>query len=171
MAWPNKPTAEELIGMSGDELKTKLESAATKDDINNIKTGLEQSFSTSLNELRESLKQMSTPLTQADPQDPTTRVLVDPTQFVADETKDIRKMSIETQAQVMKMRARQGQFSNVFSQYGDDLIKKAYSFPVEQRASAWILGHLLANISGRSGGARQYQVAVPVAHWQFLCWP
>jgi hypothetical protein len=137
MSWPNKPTAEELIGMKAEDLKTRLDSAATKEDITSIKTEIEQSFSNSLNTLREELRAArSEPITNVNPDtsDPTTQVLVDPTGFVADQTKDLRKMSMETQAQVMEMRARQGSYANVFQQYGDDLVKKAYSFPVEQRA-------------------------------------
>ena len=136
MAWPQKEkTAEELIGMKPEDLKTRLDSAASKDDITTLKTEIENSFSSSLNTLRDELKAMqSQPITTAEPNDPTTQVLVDPTAFVADQTKDLRKMSMETQAQVMEMRARQGTYANVFQQYGDDLVKKAYSFPVEQRA-------------------------------------
>src|SRR5208282_587662 len=137
MSWPNKPTAEEVIGMKSEDLKARLDSAASKDDITTLKTEIEQSFSNSLNTLREELRAArSEPITNVNPDtsDPTTQVLVDPTGFVADQTKDLRKMSMETQAQVMEMRARHGSYANVFQQYGDDLVKKAYSFPVEQRA-------------------------------------
>lgn len=136
MAWPSKPTADEVIGMSADELKQKLEGSATKDDIKSQLDGLKTEFSSSLNELRESLKNLN-PITRTpepDPVDPTTQVLVDPQAFVAAQTEDIRNMGLETQAQVMEMRARQGQYANVFAQYGDDLLKKANGFPLKQRA-------------------------------------
>lgn len=136
MAWNNKATAEEVIGMTADDLKGKLDSAASKTDIETLKTEIAQSFSSSLNQLRDELKAtQSAPITNVqEPADPTTQVLVDPRGFVADETKDLRKSNMETQAMVMEMRARQGSLANVFSQYGDNLISNAYKFPVEQRA-------------------------------------
>ena len=136
MAWPNKATAEEVIGMSADDLKKQLESAASKADVTAVGEQVKQ-FSDSINELRDSLRTLaSKPITEAvtDPPDPTTQVLVDPAGFVRQETADVRKMQLETQAQVMEMRARQGPLANVFTQYGDDMLKRAYAFPVEHRA-------------------------------------
>ena len=127
---------EKIIGMKPEELKARLDSSVTKDDltaatkdIGEMKTGLEA--------IKEALAKLTAPKDPpvADPGDPTTEVLTDPAGFINKHTKPIVDANMETRAQVMEMRARQNpKFSNIFVQYGDELITHASKFPAESRA-------------------------------------
>ena len=101
--------AEKIIGMKPEELKAKLDSAVTKDDLKLVGDQV-ASFTSGLNELKESLKALTTPPpvdVVEDPTDPTTQVLLDPKKFVNDQTKGLQEQQLQTQAQLQEMRARQ----------------------------------------------------------------
>jgi hypothetical protein len=139
MAWNTPPKAEDILGMSKEDLKTKLESAASKDDVRAATDGVTEVKST-LASIQESLKALTTPKPPEKPpegndDDPTVRVLTDPAKFIADSTKDIRDSSLKTQAQIQEMRARQDPgFSGVFAKYGKELTEAATKFPISSQA-------------------------------------
>ena len=139
MAWPTTPKAEDLLGMSKEDLKTKLDSAATKDDLKAIADAQGKTDGT-LAAIQESLKALTTPKPPEKPpegndDDPTVRVLTDPDKYIADRTKDIRDTSLKTQAQIQEMRARQDpNFSGVFAKYGKELTEAAARFPISSQA-------------------------------------
>lgn len=130
MAWPRTQSAEEILGMKPEDLKSKLESAATKDDLKAL-TDSNDALKGTLAQITESLKALTTPKPEVKPNledqvEPAVALLSDPTKFVADQTKTLQAQTLETQAQLAEMRARQSnQWSNVFAQYGTEIVEKA----------------------------------------------
>jgi hypothetical protein len=134
----NTVDPEKIIGMKPEELKSKLDSAVTKDDLKAVTEQVTQ-FNTGLTELRESLKALTTPRDPdpvvEDPTDPTTAVLTDPKGFIRNETRGLQEQQIQTQAQLQEMRARQNpKLAGVFSKYGDEMVAMAEKMPLAQRA-------------------------------------
>ena len=129
---------EKLIGMKPEELKAKLDSSVTKDDLKAVSDQFGQ-MTSSLAELKQSLEALRTPPPapepELDPTDPTTAVLTDPKGFIRNETKGLQDAQIQTQAQLQEMRARQNpRLSGVFRQYGDELLASASKMPLQTRA-------------------------------------
>lgn len=132
----DKIEPEKIIGMKPEELKARLDSSVTKDDltaatkdIGEMKSGLEA--------IKEALAKLTAPKETPviEPGDPTTEVLTDPAGFINKHTKPIVDANTETRAQVQEMRARQNpKFSNIFVQFGDELVANASKFPASNRA-------------------------------------
>jgi hypothetical protein len=130
---------EKIIGMKPEELKARLDAAVTKTDLDDLAKKQNEVLTSSLAELRESLQKLTTapdsPEPVREPPDPTTEVLTDPTKFVREQTKGLADAQIETKAQVQEIRARQNpKFSQIFQQYGDELMKEAMKCPPQTRA-------------------------------------
>ena len=142
MAWPQKTlTAKEILGMETDEFQTKLNSAASKEDLGKINSAVESQNQT-LAEIRASLAKLTAPPPPdpdpniaADQNDPTTQVLTDPSGFVNRQTAPIAAAAMQTQADLNEMRARQ-KYANHFAQFGDELMTKAANYNVAQRSQA-----------------------------------
>lgn len=138
MPWKN-PTAEELIGMKPEELKAKLDGAASKADLEAITAAQTETKST-LQSIKDSLAALTTPKieTQVDPNadDPAAvRLLADPDKFVDGKLKTVADASQETAAMVQEMRARQA-YGPAFAQFGADLVNYAKNFTAAQRAQS-----------------------------------
>jgi hypothetical protein len=140
MAWPKTPTPEELIGMKPEELKSKLDGAASKEDVKAATDSVAEVKGT-LAQIQESLKALTTPklpekvADATGDDDPTVRVLTDPAKFLADGTKDLRDGQAKVQAQVQEMRARQDpNLSAMFAKYGKELTEAAAKFPLAMQA-------------------------------------
>lgn len=133
----SKVDPKELIGMDPEELKSKLDSSATKEDINGIRDQVTQ-FNSGLSELKAQLATLTTPKPAPvveDPTDPTTGLLLDPKGFIGKETQGIKDAQIQTQAQLQEMRARQNPaLDNAFKKYGTELVALAEKYPIQQRA-------------------------------------
>jgi hypothetical protein len=141
MAWPNRGSlsAKEILGMEPDELKAKLESAVTKDDLSKTTSTLEQQGN-ALSEIRAMLDKLTAPPPpepdpnlEADANDPTTQILSDPTGFVGRQTAGIAATAAQARADVLEMRARQT-YSGAFAKYGEAIMEAANRFPVAARA-------------------------------------
>jgi hypothetical protein len=127
---------EKIIGMKPEELKAKLDSAVTKEDMKAVsdQVGL---FNSGLAELKASLAKLTEPKPEVvvDDTDPTTKLLLDPKGMIRDETKGLADAQIQTQAQLQEMRARQNpKLSGVFAKYGDEMVAMAEKMPLSQRA-------------------------------------
>lgn len=133
------PTPEQILGMKPEELKQRLDSSATKDDITGIKDQVAE-FSAGLNSLKESLAKLTAPKPPVPEPDltsdeKTARLLLDPSAAIRDETKDLREQQILTRAELAEMRARQNpKLAGAFRQYGDELVAAAQRMPLESRA-------------------------------------
>lgn len=136
MAWTKPLTAEELIGMGAEDLKGRLDSAASKDDVSGLKSQVD-GLTSMLGEIQEGLKRLSTPPPPPEPavadDDPTTQVLTDPTEFIRKQTQPIQDVALQARADIQEMRAR-SQYAGVFEKYGDELMKAAGNAPLNQRA-------------------------------------
>lgn len=133
----SKDNPEELIGMKPEELKAKLESAASKEDLKALQTQNE-TLSGSLNEIKEALAKLTAPppvVEEPDTTDPRDAMLLDPQGFVSKQTQPLAKQQAETQASLNELRARQNpEYANIFSQYGNEISTLANKFTPEQRA-------------------------------------
>jgi hypothetical protein len=140
MAWPQAPKAKDIIGMEADELKAKLDGAATKEDLKAI-TDANTATTGTLNEIKAALAALkpAEPATVVAPadtaDDAAVRMLSDPTGFVDSRLKDVSAQSLDTRAALEEMRART-KFSSAFNLYGEELMKSAATFKPEQRANA-----------------------------------
>ena len=140
MAWPT-PKAEDVIGMTADELKNKLEATVTKAD---LEKSLEPvaALQGSIAQIQESLKALTVappekkpPENNNDDVDPAVRVLTDPDKFLRDGTKDLSDRQLQTQADLNEMRARQdSRFGKLFGKYGKELTESAAKVPLASRA-------------------------------------
>jgi hypothetical protein len=139
MAWQKQMTAEEILGMKPEDLRNKLDSSATKDDLTAISTK-QGEIETSLSAIQASLAALTKkpevpdPTIQSDLDDPTTAMLTDPTGFVNRATKDISAQAAEARADILEMRARSA-YPAAFSKYNDELVSSANKYSVEQRAN------------------------------------
>jgi hypothetical protein len=141
MVWPahGTLTAKEILGMEPDELKTRLDGAATKDDLTKATSAIEQQGN-ALSEIRTMLNKLTAPpppepdpATEADANDPTTQILTDPSGFVGRQTAGLAEQAAETRADVLEMRART-KYPQVFAKWGDQLLETARKFSASQRA-------------------------------------
>jgi len=139
MAWNKQLTAEEILGMKPEELKAKLDSAASKDDVTATKTAVDEVKGT-LDAIKATLAALTTPKepvleNKDEDSDPAVRMLSDPKKFVSDETKDLKNASLETKAQLNEMRARQNpSLAPAFREYGKEIMAMAEKISLEQRA-------------------------------------
>jgi hypothetical protein len=140
MAWrQGQLTAKEILGMEADELKTKLDGAASKEDLKNINTAVEEQKST-LASIQASLAKLTAPEPpppdpnlKLDADDPTTQILTDPAGYINRATAGTQQVAAQARADVLEMRAR-SKYAGVFAKYGDDLMAKATNFSLAQRA-------------------------------------
>lgn len=137
--WGKQLTAEEILGMKPDELKTKLDGSASKDDVTKLNTAIETQAST-LSEIQKALQKLTAPppaepdpQVTADANDPTTQILTDPHGFINRQTASIQATALQTQAQLNELQARD-KYGAVFQKYGQDLSAKAQNFSIAQRA-------------------------------------
>ena len=135
MAVFQKTQPEDILGMSQDDFKKKLESSATKEDVDAIKSTVEGSLS----EIRQALSNLTTPkpepVVESTPDDDVTGIITDPKGFIQKETAGLKASNLQTQADLQEMRARQNpMFANVFAQYGGELTQLAAKMPLESRA-------------------------------------
>lgn len=127
---------EKIIGMKPEELKAKLDSAVTKDDLKAVGDQV-SAFTSGLNELKESLRALTPKPVEVieDPNDATTQVLLDPKKFINDQTRGLQEQQIQTRAELQEMRARQNpKLSGIFSKYGDEMVASAAKMPLSTRA-------------------------------------
>lgn len=134
------PTAEELIGMKPEDLKAKLDGAATKEDLTAIKTEVTSGLD-ALKKTLEALKPQPTANdegTDPDPNDPpdsTMQIIADPDKFVDKKLKPVQEAMLSNKAMVLEMRARQdSSLQGAFQQYGAELIEAANKLPLAMRA-------------------------------------
>ena len=140
MAWPNKATvsAKDILGMEAEELKTKLDSAASKDDVK-AATDAVEGLKGTIGELQAALAKLTTPTPQPDPNiqadvnDPTTQILTDPAAYIGRQTAGMGQVALKTAADVNEMRARQ-KYAGAFQQYGAELMKDLDKAPLAMRA-------------------------------------
>jgi len=140
MAWrQGQVTAKEILGMEADELKTKLDSAASKDDLKTINTAVEESKST-LAAIQAQLAKLTAPEPpppdpniKLDADDPTTQILTDPAGYISRQTAGTQQVAAQARADVLEMRAR-SKYPGVFAKYGEDLMTRAQNFSLAQRA-------------------------------------
>jgi hypothetical protein len=153
MAWNKGQTvnAEEILGMKPEDLKTKLEKAATKEDIGAaIEAGITP-FKTQFEELKAQIMSLSQPKPiESEPIDPNLEALTDPQKFLNDRLTPLAQANLETQAQLNEMRARNNpRFSEVFRQFGDELTRSALEkFTPQVRASQNFWDMHVKNILG-----------------------
>lgn len=136
MAWPQgRVSAEDILGMSKDDLKTKLESAATKDDITAAVNAANEENKTALQAIQEKLNALTAPppAPASAEIDPTTAILTDPNDYIRAQTQGINQTALQAGADVQEMRARQT-YGGVFAKYGEELLKTAQNFSLDQRA-------------------------------------
>lgn len=137
MAWNNgkQMTAEEILGMKPEDMKARLDSAVTKEDLAAATAKIEEQAST-LSELKQMLSNLTSkpiPEPKTEEIDPTVDIITDPTGFVTRHTQGLTNQAAKIGADVQEMRARQ-KYGAAFSKYGDDLMKSASAFSAEQRA-------------------------------------
>jgi hypothetical protein len=141
MAWPRgQLSAEEILGMKPEELKAKLDSAVTKDDLTAATKKIEEQAST-LSSIQEALQALAPkpkepepdPDAVADQNDPTTQMLSDPQGFVRRQTAGVATEAMQARADILEMRARQN-YAGAFAKYGKELEEGAARFPLQQRA-------------------------------------
>jgi hypothetical protein len=128
-------SAEEILGMKPEDLRSRLDGSATKDDITGVTSKVE-SIENSLAAIQASLAKLTTPPPTPeviDDTDPTTKLLTDPAAYVRDETKGISKQAAEARADILEMRAR-AKYPGAFAKYNDELTASANRFSTDQRA-------------------------------------
>jgi hypothetical protein len=141
MAWNSgrQMTAEEILGMKPEDLRSKLDSSVTKDDLTAISTKQEE-FGTTLSAIQASLAALTRkpetpdPTLEADLNDPTTQMLTDPAGYVTRQTQGIANTASATRADLNEMRARQA-YPAAFNKYNDELTTGANKFSLDQRAN------------------------------------
>jgi hypothetical protein len=128
-------TAEQILGMSTDEFKQKIEGAVTKDDLKSLKDETASTL-TSIRETLEALKPRqevkSDPQIEADLNDPTTSMLADPQGFVQRQTQGTQALALQTRADILEMRARQAN-PGIFQKYGKELMEAAKAYNLASR--------------------------------------
>lgn len=139
MAWPGQLKAEDILGMTTEDFKKKLDGSVSKEDLESLKTENGE-IKTQLAQVLEALKaSKTTPEPRVEEPvvtDPMVENLTDPEAFISKKLKPVQDAQAETAAQVMEMRARQNpQFAGVFAQFGDELVQIAAKFPAAQRAN------------------------------------
>jgi len=146
-------TAEQILGMSTDDFKAKMDGAASKDDVTALKSAFEEQGSL-LTGIKDALSKLTTPAVVPDPQlqadadDPTTSMLADPGGFVNRQTMGIQATALAAKADVQEMRARQ-KYAGAFAKFGDELMRTAAAFPVNARAHDGFWDQHVASFTGQ----------------------
>ena len=128
---------EDILGMSQEEFKKRLDGGATKEDLASLAEENKKTAS-SLDEIKAALAALKPAAAEPvlDPGDPTTDLLTDPTGFINKSTRGLQDAQLQTQADLQEMRARQNpEFSGIFAKYGKDLIERAAGMSIAQRAN------------------------------------
>ena len=141
MAWNSgrQMSAEEILGMKPEDLRSKLDSSATKDDLTAISTKQEE-FGTTLSAIQASLAALTRkpetpdPTIEADLNDPTTQMLTDPQGYIIRQTQNLANATAATRADLNEMRARSA-YPGAFAKYNDELTAGSNKFSLDQRAS------------------------------------
>ena len=147
----SKVDPKDMIGMEPEELKQRLDSSASKSDLDGIK----QQFSSGLEELKASLASLSASIPKPvpvveDPNDATTKLLLDPKGTIREETKTLRDAQIQTQAQLEEIKARQNPtLVKAFNQFGKEISEMANKVPLEQRAQPGFWEWMTSTIVGK----------------------
>ncbi len=154
-------TAEQILGMSTDEFKSKMEGTAAKKDVSDLSAKVDETKST-LDEIKASLAsltkkpdQVPDPQLQADADDPTTSLLADPSGFVQRTTQGTQALALQTRADILEMRARQAN-PGIFAKYGKDLQEAAKAYNIASRCGDTFWEFLINMFLGgkvRSGDA------------------
>jgi hypothetical protein len=139
--WGNKTlTAKEILGMEPEELKGKLDSAASKDDVKAATDAVDGMKST-LAQLQLSIAALTSPpppppdpSIQADQNDPTTQILTDPGGFVSRATAPTQNLALETAAGLYEMRAHNANPA-IFQKYGQQIMDSIKNFKLADRAN------------------------------------
>jgi hypothetical protein len=130
-------SAEEILGMKPEDLRSRLDAAATKDDVTAAVTAANEETKNTLAALQESIAKLSAPAspvrTTEEPLDPTTAILTDPNAYIREQTAGVNETALSARADVQEMRARQS-YGGIFAKYGEDLMKTAANFSLEQRS-------------------------------------
>jgi hypothetical protein len=141
MAWNGgkQLSAEEILGMKPEDLRSKLDSSATKDDLTAISTKQEE-FGTTLSAIQASLAALTKkpetpdPTLEADLNDPTTQMLTDPQGYISRQTQNLANATAATRADLNEMRARSA-YPGAFAKYNDELVAGANKFSLDQRSN------------------------------------
>ncbi len=145
-------TAEQILGMSTDEFKAKMEGAASKQDLDALRTSTEQA-NTALADIQASLKALTTkppvpdPAIIADADDPTTSLLTDPNGFVRRATQGTQATAMQARADVLEMRARNAN-PGIFGKYGKELMEAAKGYNLEGRCQEGFWDFLMNSFLG-----------------------
>jgi hypothetical protein len=137
---PMFPKAEDILGMSQDDFKKKLEGSASKADLDALKGEISQQFTSSVELLKAELQKLGQkppePVVETDPEDPTTAVLTDPAGFIDRRTQPLVNAQLQSNAQIQEMRARQDpRFSRIFAKYGPELVAIADKMDMKGRGT------------------------------------
>src|SRR6202142_4448253 len=130
---------KELIGMTPEELKAKLDSGVTKAELEALATELKNAQATASGTLTEikaalaALKPAEAAVNVDDPEDPAVQLLADPKTFVDGATKNLREAQQLTSAQLEEMRART-KYARIFEKHGDALMKFVEKLSVADKA-------------------------------------
>jgi hypothetical protein len=136
--WGQQMSAEEILGMKPEDLRSKLDSSATKDDLTAISTKQEE-FGNDLSSIKTMLSKLTTPpeipnpTLEADLNDPTTQMLTDPSGYINRQTQGIQAQAASARADILEMRARSA-YPGAFAKYNDELMAGANRFSLDQRA-------------------------------------
>ncbi len=145
-------TAEQILGMSTDEFKTKMDGAASKTDVTSLQSKVEET-NTALSQIQASLakltapREVPNPQTELDLNDPTTAMLTDPGGFINRQTMGMQATALSAKADVQEMRARQ-KYAGVFAKYGNELMETAKHFNVQARAMDGFWDQHIASFTG-----------------------
>lgn len=145
-------TAEQILGMSADDAKKKLEGAASKDDVTALSDKFEAQ-NTTLSAIQASLAALTTkppipdPAAELDLNDPTTAMLSDPGGFINRQTMGMQATALSAKADVQEMRARQ-KYAGAFAKYGAELMETAKHFNVQARAMDGFWDQHIASFTG-----------------------
>jgi hypothetical protein len=151
--WGQQMSAEEILGMKPEDLRSKLDSSATKDDLTGVNTKLGE-FETSLSSIQTMLSKLTSkpetpdPTLEADLNDPTTQMLTDPSGYVSRQTQGIANTAAAARADINEMRAR-NKYPGAFAKYGDELVTTAKNFSLAQRAGENFWDFHIETITGR----------------------
>jgi hypothetical protein len=146
-------SAEQILGMSTEDFKKKMDGSASKDDVTGLQGKIEEQAST-LTALKDMLTKLTTPPpaadpnTQADLDDPTTQLLADAPGFINRQTQGIQATALAAKADVQEMRARQ-KYAGAFAKYGEELMRTAAAFPVNSRAMDGFWDQHIAMFTGQ----------------------
>jgi len=151
-------TAEQILGMSTDDFKKKMEGAASKDDVTSLQTKLDETGS-ALSAIQASLAKLTTPPPVPDPvatgdqDDPTTALLTDPAGFVRRAGANTEAVALQARADVLEMRAR-NENAGIFGKYGKEIAEAAKTYNLQSRCQEGFWNFLINSFLGgkmRSG--------------------